>query len=74
MKVGQLSATRAAIAERVPELDKAYRERLEDRMRDFIQNLDEVDESRILAEVAVHATKTTIDEELVRLQARNTLK
>ena len=69
MKVGQLSATRATIAERVPELDKAYRERLEDRMRDFIQNLDEVDESRILAEVAVHATKTTIDEELVRLQS-----
>ena len=69
MKVAQLSATRAAIAERVPELDQAYRERLEERMRDFIQNLDEVDESRILAEVAVHATKTTIDEELVRLQS-----
>lgn len=69
MKVAQLSATRTAIAERVPELDQAYRERLEERMRDFIKNLDEVDESRILAEVAVHATKTTIDEELVRLQS-----
>ena len=36
-------------------------------MREFIENLDEVDEARILSEVAVHAVKSTIDEELVRL-------
>lgn len=66
-KIGQLEKTRAAIAARVPELDQAYRERLETRMRDFINDLDEVDESRILSEVAIHAVKSTIDEELVRL-------
>ncbi len=66
-KVNQLEATRAAIAARVPELDQAYRERLETRMRDFINDLDEIDEARILSEVAVHAVKSTIDEELVRL-------
>lgn len=66
-KINQLEATRAAIAARVPELDQAYRERLETRMREFINDLDEVDEARILSEVAVHAVKSTIDEELVRL-------
>lgn len=66
-KIGQLEATRAAIAARVPELEQAYRERLEARMRDFIDTLDEVDDARILSEVAVHAVKSTIDEELVRL-------
>lgn len=66
-KIDQLEQTRAIIAERVPELDQAYRTRLEMRMRDFIETIDEVDESRILSEVAMHAVKSTIDEELVRL-------
>ena len=66
-KIAQLEETRAAIARRVPELEQAYRARLETRMREFIENLDEVDEARILSEVAVHAVKSTIDEELVRL-------
>lgn len=68
-KIAQLESTRAAIAARVPELDQAYRERLLGRMQDFISELDEVDESRILSEVAIHAVKTTIDEELVRLSS-----
>ena len=54
-KIAQLEETRAAIARRVPELEQAYRARLEMRMREFIENLDEVDEARILSEVAVHA-------------------
>lgn len=66
-KISQLENTRAAIAVRVPELDQAYRERLETRMREFIDGLDEMDEARILSEVAIHAVKSTIDEELVRL-------
>ena len=68
-KITQLENTRAVIAARVPELDQAYRERLLGRMQDFISELDEVDESRILSEVAIHAVKTTIDEELVRLSS-----
>ena len=68
-KIAQLEQTRAAIAARVPELDQAYRERLETRMREFIDSLDELDEARILSEVAVHAVKSTIDEELVRLSS-----
>lgn len=66
-KIAQLEQTRAAIAQRVPELEDAYRTRLESRMREFIENLDELDDARILSEVAVHAVKSTIDEELVRL-------
>lgn len=68
-KITQLENTRAVISARVPELDRAYRERLLGRMQDFISELDEVDESRILSEVAIHAVKTTIDEELVRLSS-----
>lgn len=68
-KVDQLAGTRHAIAMRVPELDEAYRTRLEERIKGFIADIDEVDESRILSEVAIHATKTTVDEELVRLQS-----
>ncbi len=66
-KLFRLKATRAKIAERVPELDHLYRVRLETRIREFVSELDDIDESRILSEVAVHAVKTTIDEELVRL-------
>lgn len=40
---------------------------METRIREFVSELDDIDESRILSEVAVHAVKTTIDEELVRL-------
>lgn len=68
-KLAQLEDTRAAITARVPELELAYRERLEARMREFIEKLDEIDEARILSEVGVHAVKATIDEELVRLGA-----
>ena len=68
-KVDQLSMTRNAIAMRVPELDIMYRNRLEERIKSFVADMDEIDESRILAEVALHATKTTVDEELVRLKS-----
>lgn len=71
-KVCVLETIRAAIMEKVPELEASYRKRLEERMLEFIEKLDEVDESRILSEVAVHAIKTTIDEELVRLASHLT--
>ena len=68
-KIEMLEATRATIEVKVPELEESYRQRLEERMRDFIEKLDEVDETRILSEVAIHSVKSTIDEELVRLSS-----
>ncbi|MFC4617287.1 YicC/YloC family endoribonuclease [Camelliibacillus cellulosilyticus] len=46
-----------------------YRERLERRMREFLEDCAAVDESRLLNEVAVYADKTDINEELTRLKS-----
>lgn len=66
-KVDRLSEIRSAIYERVPELEKEYRQRLEKNIRDLLDGTEEIDDARILTEVAVFAAKTSIDEELVRL-------
>ena len=47
-----------------------YREKLETRIRDILgQNNAEIDENRILTEVAIFADRACIDEELVRLES-----
>ncbi|MDO4280843.1 MAG: YicC/YloC family endoribonuclease [Peptococcaceae bacterium] len=66
-KVAVLAGARETIAARVPDLDQQYVMRLQTRMQEFIETLDEIDEARILNEVAIQAVKSTIDEELVRL-------
>lgn len=43
-----------------------YRDRLTERMRDFLQGLD-IDEARLLTEAALYAEKANIDEEVTRL-------
>ena len=48
----------------------SYREKLETRIRDILgQNNAEIDENRILTEVAIFADRACIDEELVRLES-----
>ena len=48
----------------------SYREKLETRIRDILgQNNVEIDENRILTEVAIFADRACIDEELVRLES-----
>lgn len=68
-KIARLEDTRGIIMARLPELEQAYRTRLETRILEFIDGLDEIDEARILSEVSIYAVKFTIDEELVRLGA-----
>ncbi len=46
-----------------------YKERLEKKMNDFLEGKFELDEGRILTEVAVFADKADINEELTRLES-----
>ncbi len=56
------------IEKRAPERVEEYRERLLGKMREVLADTG-IDESRILAEAAIYADKTAIDEETVRLRS-----
>ena len=58
----------AEISERAPLIQKEYREKLENRVREYLAETT-VDEGRLLNEVAVFADRTNIDEELTRLRS-----
>lgn len=51
-----------------PETVKAYRERIEEKMRDLLNGAS-VDEQRLLTETAIFADKVAVDEETVRLRS-----
>lgn len=51
-----------------PEIIKDYRERLEEKVKELLENT-QIDESRILTEVALFADKLCVDEEVVRLKS-----
>ena len=54
------------VADFAPQAVKAYRERLETRIRELLENYT-VDDDRILTETAIFAEKTAVDEEISRL-------
>ncbi|MDO4268022.1 MAG: YicC/YloC family endoribonuclease [Eubacteriales bacterium] len=56
------------ITERAPSIVAEYRRRLEERVREFLEN-SSIDENRIAAEVTVFADKICVDEEMVRLRS-----
>ena len=53
---------------RAPQIAKEYREKLETRVKEYLADAP-VDEGRLLAEVAVFADRSNIDEELTRLRS-----
>ena len=55
-----------AIKERAPFVAKEYKEKLTERIKDFLQDV-KYDEARLLNEVAFFTDKSNIDEELTRL-------
>lgn len=68
----------ASIEEYSPEIIKAYRSKLEDKVKELLADT-QIEESRIAAEVILFADKICTDEELVRLKShishmRDTLK
>ncbi len=56
------------IESRSPETVKAYRQRIEEKMRELLEN-STVDEQRIITETAIFADKIAVDEETVRLRS-----
>ena len=56
------------IEERSPQIIAEYRERLEEKVRELLNDKN-VDEGRLLTEVAIFADKVCVDEELVRLRS-----
>ncbi len=56
------------ISERAPEIVTEYRKKLEDRVKELLEDAC-VDEGRLLTEVTLFADKACVDEELVRLHS-----
>ncbi len=61
----------SVIEERSPETVKAYRERLEQKVKELLEDA-KVDEQRLITETAVFADKVAVDEETVRLRSHIT--
>ncbi len=58
----------AQIAERAPKIAAEYREKLTARVQEYLSGV-QVDEGRLLTEVAIFTDKSNIDEELTRLRS-----
>ena len=58
----------AIVEERSPETVKAYRARLEQKVRELLEDA-KVDEQRLITETAIFADKVAVDEETVRLRS-----
>lgn len=67
-KLRSLEEKVAVIEKRSPQLLAAYRERLEEKVRELGQDA-QIEESRIAAEVVLYADKICSDEETVRLKS-----
>ena len=61
----------AYIEERSPEIVAEYRRKLEDKVRELLED-SQMDEGRIAAEVVIFADKICTDEEVVRLKSHIT--
>ncbi|MBQ8394689.1 MAG: YicC family protein [Clostridia bacterium] len=58
----------AEISARAPFIAAEYREKLTNRVKEYLENAN-IDEARLLTEVAVFTDKSNIDEELTRLRS-----
>ena len=58
----------AEISTRAPKIAQEYREKLTARVKEYLEGT-QIDESRLLTEVAVFTDKSNIDEELTRLRS-----
>lgn len=67
-KAAHIEAMVAQVERLSPETVSAYRARLEEKMRQTLENT-QIDESRILTEAAIFADKVAVDEETVRLKS-----
>ncbi|MBQ5349688.1 MAG: YicC family protein [Oscillospiraceae bacterium] len=68
VKLKNISELVTVVEERSPETVREYRERLEARLRELLDDRG-VDEQRLITEAALFADKTAVDEETVRLRS-----
>jgi len=66
-KIGNIETIRDRVAERAPLVVTEYREKLHQRIAALTDG--EIDEARLITEVAIFADRAAIDEELVRLRS-----
>ena len=64
-KIGNIAAIREKVADRAPLVVSEYRDKLHQRIAALTEG--EIDEARLITEVAIFADRAAIDEELVRL-------
>ena len=67
-RVATIEKLVAEIAVRAPQIAQEYREKLTARVKEYLEGA-QIDESRLLTEVAVFTDKSNIDEELTRLKS-----
>ena len=67
-RVCYMKTLAAKIEERSPETVREYRERLYEKIKDVLENR-EIDDARVLTEVAIFADKVAVNEEMVRLSS-----
>ena len=67
-RMDTLESLVAEISLRAPEIAKEYREKLTARVKEYLDGA-QIDETRLLTEVAVFTDKSNIDEELTRLRS-----
>lgn len=67
-KLANISGYVSVVEERSPETVREYRQRLETRLRELLEDRN-VDEQRLITETAIFADRTAVDEETVRLRS-----
>ena len=67
-RLGETERLCGAVEERSPQTVAEYRKKLEQRMREVLENTA-VDENRMLTEAAIFADRTAVSEETVRLRS-----
>ncbi|MBK1810602.1 YicC family protein [Clostridium sp. YIM B02505] len=66
LKSNDIEANVRKIEAKCPEVLKAYKEKLREKLQGILENV-QIDENRLAMEVAIFADKSTIDEEITRL-------
>ena len=67
-KLDTISRYVSVVEERSPQTVREYRQRLEERLRELLEDRS-VDEQRLITETAIFADRTAVDEETVRLRS-----
>ena len=67
-RMGEITKLVEEISARAPEISKNYKDKLTARVKEYLDGA-QIEESRLLTEVAVFTDKSNIDEELTRLRS-----